>query len=123
MNMAILLGRIGKDLELKQAGGTSVVNFTLATDERWTDKQGQAQQKTEWHKVAVFGKQAETCAEYLHKGSSVLVRGSVQTREWIGKDNQKNYTTEIRAEHVEFLGQGGGKKKDHDEPADPPPFF
>jgi single-strand DNA-binding protein len=93
VNKAILIGNLGKDPEVR-----------FAPNENWTDKQGQKQERTEWHKIVVFGKQAEVCGEHLKKGRQVYVEGRLQTREWTNKEGAKQYTTEVVADHVTFLG-------------------
>lgn len=112
MNRVILVGNLGSKPELKQLqGGSAVANFSVATNKKWTDKDGQIQNKTEWHRIVVWGKVAENCAKYLDKGRMVLVEGELQTRQW-EKDGQKHYTTEINAQNVQFLGgsaQGGSR--------------
>lgn len=105
VNKVILIGRLGQDPELKYTpSGTAVTNFSLATSESWTDKAGQKQDRTEWHRVVVWGKLAELCNQYLAKGRQAFVEGALQTRSWDGKDGQKRYTTEINAKSVQFLG-------------------
>ena len=113
MNKVILVGNLGTDPELRETSGDSVCNFSLATNEAWTDKQGQKQERTEWHRIVVWGKQAENCAKYLEKGRQVLIEGSLQTRSWEDKDGATKYTTEIKARDVKFLssGSGGGQKR------------
>jgi single-strand DNA-binding protein len=111
VNKAILVGNLGRDPELRQTpNGQAVVNFTLATSESWTDKSGERQERTEWHRIVVWGKLAELCNQYLSKGRTVYVEGRIQTREWEDKDGNKRYTTEINASTVNFIGsrQGGG---------------
>ena len=112
VNKAILVGNLGRDPELRQTpNGQSVVNFTLATSENWTDKSGQRQERTEWHRIVVWGRTAEMCNQYLSKGRTVYVEGRIQTREWEDKDGNKRYTTEINASTVQFIGprgDGGG---------------
>jgi len=105
VNKVILLGRLGQDPELKHTpSGNAVCNFSLATTESWNDKSsGQKQEKTEWHKVVVWGKLAEMSSQYLSKGSQAFVEGSLQTRSWDDKDGNKRYTTEINAKNVQFL--------------------
>jgi single-strand DNA-binding protein len=118
VNKVMLIGRLGKDPELKTLdGGNAVVSLSLATGESWTGKDGQKQEKTEWHRVVAWGKLAENCAKYLKKGSQAYVEGKLSTRQWENKDKQKQYTTEIVASTVNFLStpSGGGR----DEP--PPP--
>lgn len=105
VNKVILLGRLGQDPELKYTpGGAPVCNFSLATTEAWTDKQGQKQEKTEWHRVVVWGKLAELCNQYLAKGRQAFLEGRLQTRSWDDKDGNKKYTTEILANTVQFIG-------------------
>ncbi len=105
VNKVIILGRLAQDPELKYTeSGDSVCNFSLATSENWTDKNGQKQERTEWHKVGVWGKLAELCNQYLAKGRQAYVEGRIQTRSWDDKDGNKRYTTEIKANTVQFLG-------------------
>ncbi len=112
VNKAILVGNLGRDPELRQTpNGQSVVNFTLATSENWTDKSGERQERTEWHRIVVWGRTAEMCHQYLSKGRTVYIEGRIQTREWEDKDGNKRYTTEINAQTVQFIGprqDGGG---------------
>jgi single-strand DNA-binding protein len=113
VNKAILIGNLGRDPELRYTqNGQAVVNFTLATSENWTDKSGERMERTEWHRIVVWGKVGELCAQYLSKGRTVYVEGRIQTREWEDKDGNKRYTTEINAQTVQFLGgprgEGGG---------------
>jgi single-strand DNA-binding protein len=110
MNRALLIGRLGQDPEVRYTeGGKAVGNFTVATNERWTDKGGQKQERVEWHRIVVWDKQAELCGEYLSKGRQVAVEGRIQTREWKDKEGVTKYTTEIVADRVEFLGGKGEK--------------
>ena len=105
VNKAILIGNLGADPEVRfTPGGQAVANFRIATSESWTDKSGQKQERTEWHRIVVWGKLAELCGEYLAKGRQCFVEGRLQTREWTDKENRKNYTTEIIANNVVFLG-------------------
>lgn len=105
VNKVILLGRLGQDPELKYTpGGSAVCNFSLATTESWTDKSGQKQEKTEWHRIVVWGKLAELCNQYLAKGRQAFLEGRLQTRSWDDKDGNKKYTTEILASTVQFIG-------------------
>lgn len=116
INKVILEGRLGQDPELKYLpNGTAVCNLNLATSESWNDKQGARQEKTEWHRIVVWGKLAERCNEYLKKGKQVLVEGSLQTRSWDDKTSgQKRYITEIKATNVQFLGAKGSAKSNDD---------
>lgn len=106
VNKVIILGRLGQDPELKYTpSGAAVCNFSLATSETWNDKNsGQKQEKTEWHRVVVWGKLAELCNQYLAKGRQAFVEGKLQTRAWDDKSGQKRYTTEINATTVQFIG-------------------
>jgi len=112
VNKAILVGNLGRDPELRHTpNGQAVVNFTLATSENWTDKSGERQERTEWHRIVVWGKTAEMCNQYLSKGRTVYIEGRIQTREWEDKDGNKRYTTEVNAQTVQFIGprtDGGG---------------
>jgi single-strand DNA-binding protein len=108
VNKVILIGNLGRDPELRYTqGGSPVTNFTLATNERWRDKDGNNQERTEWHRVVVWGRSAENCAQYLQKGRSVYIEGRLQTREWEDKDGNKRQTTEVNAMAVQFLGGRG----------------
>jgi single-strand DNA-binding protein len=108
VNKVILVGNLGRDAELRYTpGGSAVATLNMATTEVWNDKQGQKQEKTEWHRVILWGKQAESLQEYLTKGKQIYVEGRLQTREW-EKDGVKRYTTEIKADRITLLGGGGG---------------
>lgn len=109
VNLAILLGRVGKDPEMKYTqSGSAICNFSLATSEEWKDKDsGDKKSKTEWHRIVIFGKLAEIAGRYLEKGSQVYLEGKIQTREWTDKNQEKRYTTEIVASEVQFLGGEG----------------
>lgn len=101
----MIIGRLGQDPEVRTTPtGASVANFSVATNEVWNDKSGQKQERTEWHRVVVWGKQAELCQQYLKKGRQVYLEGRIQTRQWQDKDGQTRYTTEIQAQNVRFLG-------------------
>jgi single-strand DNA-binding protein len=109
VNKAILVGNLGADPEVRfTPGGQAVANFRIATSESWTDKSGQKQDRTEWHRIVVWGKLAELCGQYLAKGRQCYVEGRLQTREWMDKENHKNYTTEVVANSVVFLGSRDG---------------
>ena len=106
VNKVILLGNLGRDPEVRfTQGGTPVANFTMATTDRWSDPSGEKKEKTEWHRIVVWGKQAEIAGEYLKKGRPVYIEGSLQTREWTDRDGNKRYTTEVRAFNIQFLGR------------------
>lgn len=108
INKVLLIGRLGTNPEVRYTtNGGAVANFNLATNESWTDKAGQKQERTEWHKVVVWGKMAELCGQYLTKGRQAYVEGRLQTREWTDKEGGKRYTTEIVAQNVQFLGGAG----------------
>lgn len=109
VNKVILVGRLGQNPEVRYTpSGAAVANFSIATNESWTDKSGQKQERTEWHKIVVWGKQAELCAQYLAKGRQCYLEGRLQTRQWQDKDNQTKYTTEVQAQTVQFLGGAAG---------------
>ena len=110
INKVILVGNLGKDPETRyMPSGSAVTNLTLATSEAWKDKQsGEQQERTEWHKVAMFGRLAEIAAEYLRKGSQVYVEGKLRTRKWQDKEGKDRWTTEIVADEMHMLGGKGG---------------
>jgi single-strand DNA-binding protein len=116
VNKVILIGRLGKDPEIRSTpGGTTVAKFTLATDERFTDKNGEKQERTEWHNITAWSKLAEICGQYLKKGKLVYIEGSLRTDSWDDKETgQKRYRTEIVAQNMQMLdrrgdeGGGGG---------------
>lgn len=109
VNKVILIGNLGKDPEVRYApSGDAIANVTLATTENWKDKNGEKQEKTEWHRVAFFGKTAEVVGQYLKKGSQVYVEGRIQTRKWTDKEGQERYTTEIVADKMQMLGSRSG---------------
>jgi single-strand DNA-binding protein len=108
INKVILIGNLGRDPEVRYTqGGNAVANLNLATNEVWTDKSGQRQERTEWHRVVVWGKQAEIAKEYLAKGRQIYVEGALQTRQWEDKDGQKRYTTEVKCQRFVMLGGRG----------------
>ena len=113
VNKVILIGNLGRDPEVRYTtNGTPVANFTLATSERWTDQaSGERKERTEWHRVVVFGKQAEIAGEYLRKGRQVYVEGSLQTREWTDREGNKRYTTEVRTVNFQMLGSRGDRSE------------
>ena len=110
VNKVILVGNLGRDAELRYTpGGAAVATLNLATTEVWNDKaSGQKQEKTEWHRIVLWGKSAESLNEYLTKGKQIYVEGRLQTRKWQDKDGHDKYTTEIRGDRVVLLGGGGG---------------
>jgi len=108
VNKVILVGNLGRDAELRYTpGGAAVATLNMATTEVWNDKSGQRQEKTEWHRVVLWGKTAESLSEYLTKGKQIYIEGRLQTRQWDDKDGNKRYTTEIRSDRVVLLGGGG----------------
>lgn len=129
VNKAIIVGNLGADPELRYTqGGQPVCTLRIATNERWNDKEGNTQERTEWHRIVVWGRQAENCEKYLSKGRQVYVEGRIQTREWDDKDGNKRYSTEIVAQNVQFLagtagggGAGGGGGRSFDAGSQGPP--
>jgi single-strand DNA-binding protein len=110
INKVIVVGNLGGDPETRyMPSGSAVTNMTVATNETWKDKQtGEQKERTEWHRVAMFGRLAEIAAEYLRKGSQVYIEGKLRTRKWQGQDGQDRYTTEIIADEMQMLGGRGG---------------
>ncbi|MFQ5736531.1 MAG: single-stranded DNA-binding protein [Thermodesulfobacteriota bacterium] len=105
INKVILVGNLGADPEIRYTpSGTAVTNFRIATSETRTNKEGQRETKTEWHRIVTFGKLAEICGEYLAKGKQVYIEGKIQTRQWEDRDGNKKYTTEIIANQMQMLG-------------------
>jgi single-strand DNA-binding protein len=119
VNKVILVGNLGRDPEVRYTGsGTAVANFTMATTERWSDpSSGERKEKTEWHRIVVWGKQAEIAGEFLRKGRQVYVEGSLQTREWTDREGNKRQTTEVRAQRFQMLGNRGDFDQAQQEPA------
>ncbi len=110
VNKAIILGNLGRDPEVRfTQSGRAVANFTVATTDTWFDQENGRQERTDWHNIVVWGKQAETCGQYLSKGRQVYVEGRIQTRSYDDRDGNKRYVTEIVAQRVQFLGGGGGE--------------
>jgi single-strand DNA-binding protein len=108
VNKVILVGRLGRDPETRYtAGGQAVANFSVATDESYKDRNGERQKRTEWHKIVVWGKQAEIAQQYLKKGSLVFIEGRIQSREWQDKEGQKRTSFEIVANNFRMLGGKG----------------
>jgi single-strand DNA-binding protein len=122
VNKVILIGNLGRDPETRyMPDGGAITNISIATTDTWKDKAGEKQEKTEWHRVAFFGRLAEIAGEYLKKGSQVYVEGRLQTRKWQDKDGNDKYTTEIVADRMQMLGsrQGmGGGGGDREPPPD-----
>jgi single-strand DNA-binding protein len=114
INKAILIGNLGADPEIRYTqSGTPVASFTIATTERWKDKEGQMQEQTEWHRIVAWSRLAEICGEYLNKGSRVYIEGKIQTRKWQDQNGNDRYTTEIVAREMKMLtprGESGGSR-------------
>lgn len=108
-NKAIVMGRLGADPEVRTLGDTTVAKLSVATHSAWTDKQGVKQERTQWHRVKVWGRQAETCQNYLTKGSVVLVEGALETQSYDDAQGVKRFVTEIKARDVRFVGGKGGR--------------
>ena len=109
VNKVILVGNLGRDAELRYTpGGAAVAKFSIATTEMWNDKSGQRQERTEWHNIDLWGKQAETLSEYLVKGKQVYIEGRLQTDEYTDKEGVKRKSTKVRCDRVVLLGGGGG---------------
>lgn len=108
VNKVILVGNLGKDPELRYtAAGTAVVSFSMATTERFKDRDGNQQEKTEWHNIVAWRQLAEICGKYLHKGKQVYVEGKLQTRSYDDRDGNKRYITEVVADQMQMLGRVG----------------
>ncbi len=119
VNKVILVGNLGKDPESRfLPDGGAVCNFSVATTDKWKDKGGEQQERTEWHRVSTFSKLAEICGEYLKKGSQVYIEGRLQTRKWQDKEGNDKYTTEIVADRMQMLGSraGGSESMSRGEP-------
>lgn len=129
VNKVILIGNLGADPEVRfTPSGQAVANFRIATSESWNDKSGQKQERVEWHRIVVWGKLGEVCGQYLAKGRQCFIEGRLQTREWTDKEGKKNYTTEVVANNVQFLGSkgegagaGAGRRPGGAEDFGPPP--
>ena len=126
VNRVTLIGNLGRDPELRYTqAGKAVSSFSLATNEKWKDKDGQAQERVEWHRIVVWGKTAESAVQYLSKGKMVYIEGRLQTRDWEDKEGQKRQTTEIVAMSIQFLspkdGDQGGGGGARDPSGDTPP--
>jgi single-strand DNA-binding protein len=110
VNKVILIGNLGADPELRYtATGTAVANFNLATKDNWTGKDGNKEEKTEWHRIVAWGRLGEICGEYLSKGKQVYIEGKLRTRSWEDRDGNKRYTTEILAQTMQMLGSAGDR--------------
>jgi single-strand DNA-binding protein len=108
INKVILVGNLGRDPEVRYTpSGTAVANFTLATTETWTDRDGERQSHTEWHRIVAWRRLGEICGEYLSKGKQVYIEGRIRTREWEDQEGNKRKTTEIEAQTMQMLGSRG----------------
>ena len=108
VNKVILVGNLGKDAEVRVTpGGQSVASFSMATTENWTSKEGEKKEQTEWHRIVLWGKTADTLQPYLVKGKQIYLEGRLQTRQW-EKEGQKHYTPEVKADKIVLLGGGRG---------------
>jgi single-strand DNA-binding protein len=114
INKVILIGRLGRDPEIRYTpGGAAVANFTMATSEEWRDKEtGEKQERTEWHRIVAWRRLGEICGEYLKKGSQVYIEGRLQTRDWEDRDGNRRYTTEIIAQNMQMLDRVGSAGRD-----------
>jgi len=122
VNKVILIGNLGRDPEVRyMPSGDAVANISIATTETWKDKNGEKQEKTEWHRVAMFGKTAEIAGEYLKKGSQVYIEGRLETRKWTDKEGQERTTTEVRADRMQMLGSRSGGSERMAPPEDDAP--
>jgi single-strand DNA-binding protein len=125
VNKAILIGNLGKDPEIRYTpSGQAVASFPIATTEKWRDKDGQTQERTDWHNLVLWGRQAELAKEYLKKGRSVYVEGRIQTRSYDDKEGVKKWVTEIVVQRMQFLGgkpDGSGGRDSSAPPPDEPP--
>lgn len=124
LNKAMIIGRLGKDPEIRYTtGGLAIANFSIATSEEWKDKESnEKKERTEWHRIVAFGKLGEICGEYLSKGKQVYIEGRIQTRSWDDKEGNRKYTTEIVASDVQFLerkdsSDSSKKARHHDDDA------
>ena len=111
VNKVILVGNLGKDAEVRVTpGGQSVASFSIATTENWTSKEGEKKEQTEWHRIVLWGKAADSLQPYLVKGKQIYLEGRLQTRQW-EKEGQKHYTTEVKADKIVLLGGGGARRR------------
>ncbi len=120
VNKVMLIGNLGRDPEIRYTtGGQAVANFTLATTEKYTNKAGEKQEDTEWHRIVAWGRLAEICGEYLSKGRMIYIEGSIKTRSWEDKEGNTRYTTEIVARNMQMLGGQGGQGARSEAPSTP----
>jgi single-strand DNA-binding protein len=122
VNKVILVGNLGRDPEIRYTpSGRAVARFPLATGEVWNDAEGNRQERTEWHNIVVWGKQAETCGQYLAKGRQVYIEGAIRSRAYDDRDGNRRYITEVIGQRVQFLGGRGGGGSGGESAAAPPP--
>lgn len=115
VNKALIIGNLGKDPEIRYLpSGDAICNFSVATADSWKDQNGEKQEKTEWHRISIFGKLAEIAGKYLKKGSQVYLEGRLQTRKWTDKEGKDQYTTEIVADRMQMLGARSGEGRGND---------
>jgi len=120
VNKVILIGRLGADPEVRYTStGTAVANFRMATSTNWVNKDGEREEKTEWHRIVAFGRLGEICGEYLNKGKQIYLEGRLQTRAWEDKDGGKRYTTEVVATQMQMLGAVSDQAPGGEEPVPP----
>ena len=112
LNKVMLIGRLGQDPEVKDAGNTPVANFSIATNENWTDKNGEKQERTEWHNIVAWDKLADLAGNYLRRGSNIYCEGKLQTRSWESQEGEKKYRTEVVFHQLQFLD----KREERSEP-------
>jgi len=115
LNKVMLIGRLGQDPEVKDAGNTPVANFSIATNENWTDKSGEKQERTEWHNIVAWDKLADLAGNYLRRGSNIYCEGKLQTRSWESQEGEKKYRTEVVINQLQFLD----KREDNNTGAEP----
>ena len=119
VNKVIIMGHLGRDVEMRyQPSGGAIANFSIATSETFKDKEGNKQERTEWHRIVLFGRTAEIAGEYLRKGSMAYIEGRLQTRKWTDKEGQERYTTEIVGDRLQLVGSrndGGNRSEDYSQ--------
>jgi len=123
LNKAILIGHLGRDPEVRYTpSGVAVANFSIATSETWTNKEGERETRTEWHRIVAFGRLGEICGEYLSKGRQIYIEGRIQTRDWEDREGIKRYTTEIVANQMLMLGARDQAESARSDDAPSPDF-
>ena len=117
LNKVMLIGRLGADPEVRYTpSGTAVAKFNIATTESWTNKDGEKQERTEWHRIVAWGRLGEICGEYLNKGKLVYIEGKLQTRSWEDREGNQRYTTEINAQTMQMLDRSSGDSRNNEPP-------